>query len=63
MLGTDRYLGDSSQVLYIFSNIWAKFEEDSNWESSLVDPDKSFVNRKLTSQNANGALFKNETIN
>ena len=33
-----------------------------NWESSLVDPDKSFVNRKLTSQNANGALFQSETI-
>ena len=29
-----------------------------NWESSLVDPDKLFVNRKLTSQNANGAVSK-----
>ena len=37
--------------------------EVQNWESNLVAPDKSLVNRKLTSQNANGALFQSEPIN
>ena len=52
----------NEHVLYIFSNIWVKFGKIQNWESSLVDPDKSFVNRKLTLQNANGTLFQSETI-
>ena len=41
--------------LAIFGRTLRKIQ---NWESRLVDPDKSFVNRKLTSQNANGAVSK-----
>ena len=48
---------------YIYLAIYGRsLRKIQNWESSLVDPDKSFVNRKLTSQNANGALFQSETF-
>ena len=54
----------SDSVIYIYLAIYGRsLRKIQNWESSLVDPDKSFVNRKLTSQNANGALFQSETIN
>ena len=50
-------------MFYIYLAIYGRsLRKIKNWESSLVDPDKSFVNRKLTSQYANGALFQSETI-
>ena len=50
-------------MFYIYLAIYGRsLRKFKNWESSLDDPDKSFVNRKLTSQYANGALFQSETI-
>ena len=50
-------------TFYIFFGIYGRnLRKIQNWEISLVDPDKSFINRKLTLQNANGTLFQSETI-
>ena len=58
-----RHVTGFVQIGHIYLAIYERsLKKIQCWESSLVDPEKSFVSRKLTWTNTNGGLFQSETI-